>query len=74
MMKIMRILMIFKRRETAVLKTSLKSGAEKAKEACTPRLIHYDDDDDDVDDDVDVDDFDDDDVDENVQNYTLSGI
>ena len=60
--------MIFKRRETAVLKTSLKSGAEKAKEACTPRLSHYDDDDDDHAD------FDDHDDDENVQNYTLSGI
>ena len=29
--------MILIRRETAVLKTSLKTGAERAKEACTPR-------------------------------------
>ena len=29
--------MIILRRETAVLKSSLKTGAERAKEACTPR-------------------------------------
>ena len=31
------ITLILIRRETAVLKTSLKTGAERAKEACTPR-------------------------------------
>ena len=36
--------MIMMRRETAVLKTSLKTGAERAKEACTPRFHLYDDD------------------------------
>ena len=31
------VTLILKRRETAVLKTSLKTGAERAKEAYTPR-------------------------------------
>ena len=34
-LKMMTLILI--RRETAVLKTSLKTGAERAKEACTPR-------------------------------------
>ena len=36
-MAVKKMTLILIRRETAVLKTSLKTGAERAKEACTPR-------------------------------------